>query len=61
MLESLGNDLAEFETIPVRYLYNSGLTLGGYVNNYYNNYEKELARNTSNSRNIVLRVQGSKN
>jgi len=58
LLENLGYDLAEFETIPGRYFYNSGLTLGGYVNIYYNDYEKELARNTSNSRNYVFTGQG---
>ena len=54
LLENLGYNLAEFEIIPGRYFYNSGLTLGGYVNLYYNDYEKDLARNTSNSRNYVF-------
>lgn len=58
LLENLGYNLAEFETIPGRYFYNSGLTLGGYVNIYYNDYEKDLARNTSNSRNYVFTGQG---
>ena len=58
--ESLGYDLAEFETIPGRYFYNSGLTLVGYVNIYYNDYEQELARNTYNSRNYVFTVKGCK-
>ena len=30
LLESLGYDSAVFETIPGRYFYISGLTLGGY-------------------------------
>ena len=29
LLENLGYDLAEFETIPGRYFYNSGLSLVG--------------------------------
>ena len=58
MLESLGYDLAEFETIPRRYFYNSGLSLGGYLNIYYNDYENELALNTSNSRNYVFTGKG---
>jgi phage replication initiation protein len=58
LLENLGYDLAEFETIPGRYFYNSGLTLGGYVNLYYNDYEKDLVRNTSNNRNYVFTGQG---
>lgn len=58
LLENLGYDLAEFETIPGRYFYNSGLSLGGYVNLYYNDYEKDLARNTSHNRNYVFSGQG---
>lgn len=58
LLENLGYDLDEFDTVPGRYFYNSGLTLGGYVNLYYNNYEMDLARNTSNSRNYVFTGQG---
>ena len=58
LLENLGYNLAEFEIIPGRYFYNSGLTLGGYVNLYYNDYEKDLVRNTSNSRNYVFTGQG---
>ena len=58
LLASLCYYYAAFETIPGRYFYNCGLTLGGYVNIYYNDYDKELARNTSNSRNYVVRDQG---
>lgn len=58
LLENLGYNLDEFEEVPGRYFYNSGLTLGGYLNIYFNDYEKELARNTSNSRNYVFTGQG---
>lgn len=58
LLKNLGYDLDEFEEIPGRYFYNSGLTLGGYVNVYYNDYNKLLARNTSRSRNYVFTGQG---
>lgn len=58
LLENLGYDIAEFESIPGRYFYNSGLTLGGYVNIYYNDREKEISRNSSMSRNYVWTGQG---
>ncbi|MDT2914829.1 replication initiation factor domain-containing protein [Lactococcus lactis] len=58
LLKNLGYVFADFEAIPGRYFYNSGLTLGGYVNVYYNNYDKDLARNTSHSRNYVFTGQG---
>lgn len=58
LLENLGYDLADFESIPGRYFYNSGLTLGGYVNVYYNSKEKEVHRNSSMSRNYVFTGQG---
>lgn len=58
LLENLGYDVAEFEPIPGRYFYNAGVTRGGYVNVYFNDYSKELAKNTSNSRNYVFTGQG---
>lgn len=62
LLESLGYDLADFESIPGRYFYNSGLTLGGYVNIYYNIEDEEkdkiIHRNSSMSRNYVFTGQG---
>ena len=42
LLENLGYDINDFETVPGRYFYNSGITLGRYVNIYYNDYEKDL-------------------
>lgn len=58
LLKILGYDVGEFEPVPGRYFYNSGVTLGGYVNVYYNDYSKEVARNTSRSRNYVFTGQG---
>lgn len=55
LLESLGYDLADFESVNGRYFYNSGLTLGGYVNIYYNSKDKkkEIHRNSSMSRKFL--------
>lgn len=58
VLENLGYVLEEFEEISGRYFYNSGFTLGGYVNLFYNDYDKDLAKNTSHSRNYVFTGQG---
>lgn len=58
ILKNLGYMFSDFEATSGRYLYNSGLTLGGFVNVYYNNYNKDLARNTSHSRNYVFTGQG---
>ena len=58
LLENLGYDINDFETVPGRYFYNSGITLGRYVNIYYNNYDEKLMKNTSNTRNYVFTGQG---
>lgn len=58
LLENLGYKIKEFESIPGRYFYNSGLSLGGYVNVYYNDIKKDVHRNSSMSRNYVWTGQG---
>lgn len=58
-LAELGYDVGMFEEIPGRYFYNTGLTLNGYVNIYYNDLDKSLIRNTQFSRNYVFTGQGS--
>lgn len=58
LLENLGYNVDEFEEIKGRYFYNSGLSLGGYVNIYFNDYSKDVATNTSCSRNYVFTGQG---
>lgn len=58
LLESLGYNVEEFQEIPGKYFYNSGLTLGGYVNIYYNDVKKDVYPNSSMSRNYVWTGQG---
>lgn len=58
LLENLGYNIAEFEEVPGRYFYNSGLTLDGYVNIYYNDREKLVSRNSSMTRNYIWTGQG---
>ena len=58
LLENLGYKIKEFESIPGRYFYHSGLSLGGYVNVYYNDRKKDVHCNSSISRNYVWTGQG---
>lgn len=58
ILESLGYEVNDFEEIEGRYFYNSGLTLGRYVNIYYNDYTKQVLKNSSHTRNYVFTGQG---
>lgn len=61
ILNTLNYDLVDFEEIPGRYFYNSGLTLGNYVNVYYNDFEKVIHNGTSSTFNIVFTGQGCTN
>lgn len=58
LIQLLNYDLNDFEEIPGRYFYNSGLSLGGYVNVYYNDFSKKLMKNTNPTRNYVFTGQG---
>lgn len=48
----------DFEDIPGRYFYNSGLTLGRYVNIFYNDKEKPIFKNSSDTINFIFTGQG---
>jgi phage replication initiation protein len=61
VLNTLNYNLVDFESIPGRYFYNSGLTLGNYVNVYYNDFEKAIHKGTSSTFNIVFTGQGCTN
>ena len=41
VLKLLGYDIDDFQSISGRFFYNAGLTLGNYVNVYYNEHEIE--------------------
>jgi phage replication initiation protein len=60
ILKILNYNIDDFEDIPGRYFYNSGLTLGRYVNVYFNdtNNEKKIFKNSSNTINFVFTGQG---
>lgn len=58
ILEVLDYDLTDFEAINGRYFYNSALTLGNYVNIYYNDNLKELIKGTTNTITYVFTGQG---
>lgn len=58
VLNDLGYKLDEFEEVPGKYFYNSGLSLGNYVNVYYNDNEKIKHANSSSTRNYVWTGQG---
>lgn len=58
LLKKLNYDINEFDNVPGRYFYNSGLTLSGYVNIYYNDKSKEVYKNSSDTVNFVFTGQG---
>lgn len=58
VMDFLYYDLADFKEIIGRYSYNSGLTLGNYVNVFYNDSSKSLNENPQSSINIVFTGQG---
>lgn len=58
IMDYLTYDLNDFKEIAGRYSYNSGLTLGNYVNIFYNNPSKKLNENPQASINIIWTGQG---
>lgn len=58
VMDFLYYDLNDFKEIAGRYSYNSGLTLGNYVNVFYNDPFKKLNENPQSSVNIVFTGQG---
>lgn len=58
ILTTLNYSLDEFKDSPPRYFYNTGLTLGNYVNIYYNSKDKEVNKTSSNTINFVFTGQG---
>lgn len=54
----LNLDLNEFEEAPGRFLYNSGATFNGYVNVYWNDEEKPVHKNSSNTMTVQFTGQG---
>lgn len=58
MMNTFGYDLTRFEAINGRNFYNSGLSLGGYVNIYYNDVTKAVYGYSTNTANIVFTGQG---
>ena len=54
----LNLDLTEFEEVPGRFLYNSGATFNGYVNVYWNDEEKPVHKNSSNTMTLQFTGQG---
>lgn len=59
MLNYLGYNVSDFEQIPGRFFYNSGLTLGNYVNIYYNDPTKDISKYSVNNVLYVFTGQGS--
>ena len=54
----LNLDLTEFEEVPARYFYNSGASFNGYVNVYWNDEEKPVHKNSSNTMTVQFTGQG---
>lgn len=49
ILQTLGYDVDLFESANPRYFYNSGLSLGGFFNIYFNDVKKEVSKFSSQS------------
>ena len=58
IMDYLTYDLNDFKGISGRYSYNSGLTLGNYINVFYNDPSKKLNENPQSSVNIIFTGQG---
>ena len=58
MINTFGYDIARFDVVNGRNFYNSGLSLGGYVNIYYNDVTKAVYGYSTNTANIVFTGQG---
>lgn len=52
ILDYLAYDEAMFDEIPARYFYNSGISIGYYVNIFFNNPAKEISKNSSKTVNF---------
>lgn len=57
-LDVLGYNVKDFEEIPARNFYNAGLTLGRYLNVYYNRPDLDKASYSSDTRNYIFTGQG---
>lgn len=58
ILKELHYYFYEFEEVNGRYFYNSGYTIGNYVNVYFNSHDKEVHKNSSPTINFVFTGQG---
>lgn len=58
LIHALGYDLRDFEEATPRFFYNSAMTLGRYVNVYWNSPDKPLNKNASETMTIVFTGQG---
>lgn len=58
ILNELNYTFDEFEEVNGRYFYNSGYTIGNYVNIYLNSSSKEVHKNSSPTINFVFTGQG---
>ena len=58
MTSTFHYDINDFEKIKGRNFYNTGLTLGGYVNIYYNDVNEAVYGYSTNTANIVFTGQG---
>ena len=58
LMTQFGYDLGRFEKVNGRNFYNTGLSLGGYVNIYYNDVTKAVYGYSTNTANIVFTGQG---
>lgn len=58
MINTFGYDITRFDVVNGRNFYNSGLSLGGYVNIYYNDVTKAVYGYSTNTANIVFTGQG---
>ena len=58
VLKLLGYDIDDFQSISGRFFYNAGLTLGNYVNVYYNEREIEKIKGSTDTVTYVFTGQG---
>lgn len=58
ILQTLGYDVDLFESTNPRYFYNSGLSLGGFFNIYFNDGKKEISNFSSQSISFQLTGNG---
>lgn len=59
LMEILGYNLADFDEVPGRFFYNSGVTYRNYVNVFWNDPEKPWHKNSSRTMTVVFTGQGS--